>query len=70
MYMYVCMCMEICPNKKLGFGFIQILGALFIGTPHIFIHARAFVCAPMRRRTCARLTCKQINVKHKNFSYD
>ena len=24
MYMYVCMCMEICPNKKLGFGFIQI----------------------------------------------
>ena len=33
MNMYVCMCMEICPNKKLGFGFIQILGAVFIGTP-------------------------------------
>ena len=33
MNMYVCMCMEICPNKKLGFGFIQILGAVFCGTP-------------------------------------
>ena len=33
MNMYVCMCMEICPNKKLGFGVIQILGALFCGTP-------------------------------------
>ena len=44
MNMYVCMCMEICPNKKLGFGVIQILGALFIGTPHIFTHTRAF-CA-------------------------
>ena len=47
MNMYVCMCMEICPNKKLGFGVIQILGALFIGTPHIFTHARTFVRTPM-----------------------
>lgn len=64
MNMYVCMCMEIFPNKKLGFGFIQILGAVFIGTPHISTHARAFVRVGACRRACACLTCKQINVKH------
>ena len=63
MYMYVCMCMEICPNKKLGFGFIQILGAVFIGTPIIYTHARAFVRAGTCRRTCARITRRQTNVK-------
>ena len=70
MNMYVCMCMEICPNKKLGFGVIQILGALFIGTPNISTHARAFVRVGACRRTCARLTCRQINVKHKMFRYN
>ena len=70
MNMYVCMCMEICPNKKLGFGFIQILGALFCGTPHIFTHARAFVRVGACRRVRTCLSCKHINVKHKNFSYD
>ena len=56
MNMYVCMCMEICPNKKLGFGVIQILGTLFIGTPNISTHARAFVRVGACRRACARVT--------------
>ena len=59
MNMYVCMCMEICPNKKLGFGVIQILGALFIGTPHIFTHTRTFVRTPYARM------CRHARVSHK-----
>ena len=59
MNMYVCMCMEICPNKKLGFGVIQILGAVFIGTPHISTHARTFVHAPYARM------CRHARVTYK-----
>lgn len=59
MYMYVCMCMEIFPNKKLGFGFIQILGAVFIGTPYILTHTRTFVRPPYARM------CRHARVTHK-----
>lgn len=52
MYEYVCMYVyEILPNKKLRFGVIQILGAVFLGTPYIYTHTRTFVRPPMH--TCA-----------------